>query len=144
MNKKIKNATPNKVGDIEFKSLLESRVYKTLISEGLNPQYEPTKFILWEGFKPTIPFFAKSRKQYKQVTTALRDITYTPDFILNYGDKKIFIEVKGFQNDSFPIKFKMFRKLLEGLPNKDKIIIWEVFSLKQLKDLIKQLKDEKS
>jgi len=40
----------------------------------------------------------------------VRDITYTPDFVDPNG--RWVIECKGFANDRFPLKWKMFKKLL--------------------------------
>ena len=40
MNKKIKNATPVNVGDIHFRSKMESKVYSLLKDNGLDFDYE--------------------------------------------------------------------------------------------------------
>ena len=40
-NKKIRNATECKSGNLTFKSQLEKSIYKTLLEQGFNPQYEP-------------------------------------------------------------------------------------------------------
>lgn len=137
-NKKVKNATELVIDNIKFKSKLEASVYKYLVEEGFVPGYELEKYVLWEGIKPTIPFYGKKGLDDKK----LIDITYTPDFTFSYKDKFIIIEVKGMQNDVFPYKFKMFRKLLESYVNKDDILIFEVFSIKQLKECIKIIRNE--
>lgn len=137
-NKKVKNATELVIDNIKFKSKLEASVYKHLVEEGFVPGYELEKYVLWEGIKPTIPFYGKKGLDDKK----LIDITYTPDFTFSYKDKFIIIEVKGMQNDVFPYKFKMFRKLLESYVNKDDILIFEVFSIKQLKECIKIIRNE--
>ena len=41
-------------------------------------------------------------------TTKVRAITYTPDFVDPQG--QWIIEVKGFANDVFPLKWKMFKQ----------------------------------
>lgn len=137
-NKKVKNATELVIDNIKFKSKLEASVYKCLIEEGFSPKYELEKYTLWEGIKPTVSFYGKNGLNNKK----LIDITYTPDFTFSYKDKFIIIEVKGIQNDVFPYKFKMFRKLLESYVNKDDILIFEVFSIKQLKECIKIIRNE--
>lgn len=40
----------------------------------------------------------------------VRDITYTPDFVDPHG--RWVIECKGYANERFPLKWKMFKKLL--------------------------------
>ena len=45
-NQKVKNATPNIYDGIEFKSKLETYVYKQLKAHNLKAEYEPIKFEL--------------------------------------------------------------------------------------------------
>ena len=47
---------------------------------------------------------------YINNTMKVRAITYTPDFIDPNG--KWIIEVKGFANDVFPLKWKLFKNYL--------------------------------
>jgi len=155
-NKKIKNATKNEFNGISFKSDLEQRVYRALVKEGITPEYETHTFLLWEGFIPTVPFYTKNtfkRKNFRinvlsrttvQDMRPLSGITYTPDFYMEYLGKKVIIEVKGFTNDVFPYKFKLFRKYLEELPDKDSYIVWEVFNIKQLTECLNDLRQSVS
>lgn len=140
-NKKVKNATPTIYNNIKFKSSIEVMVYKTLLQYGFNPLYEPTKYLLWKGFQPTIPFYTRNnKKQHILNTRKLVDITYTPDFYIEYKGLKIIIEAKGFENDVWPYKFKMFRYLLEQQEDKEKYLIFEVFTKKQLLEAIEIIK----
>ena len=51
-----------------------------------------------------------------KVVYKVRAITYTPDFLC--PDRAWIIECKGYANDRFPLKWKMFKKLLkETNPN---------------------------
>ena len=59
-NKKIRNATPLTYNNIKFKSKLEAMCYKTLIDNGLNPQYEQKVYTLFKGFTPTVNFYTKN------------------------------------------------------------------------------------
>lgn len=131
-NKKIIGATNKEYKGIKFKSLLEVSVYKTLIQEGFNPLYEVEKFTIFKGFKPSKLFYNKDKKtrDLKLEMSKVRDITYTPDFTFLYKDTLIVIEVKGFENDVFPIKKKLFRNLIESLETP--IIYFEIFTKKQL------------
>lgn len=140
-NRKIKNATPEVCLDIRFKSQLEAMVYKTLLQAGFKPEYEKHKYVIWSGFKPTVPFYTRDRKKRNVLNlTKTIDITYTPDFYMEYEGLKVIIEAKGQVNDVFPYKFKMFRKYIEELPDKDDYIILEVFTKKQLLESIEIVK----
>ena len=153
MNKKIKNDKNKVYNNIKFRSLLELKVYKLLTEEGLKPEYEKYTYTIWDTFIPTIPFYTKNKfkKNHKSIkvlssSTVLDSripsaITYTPDFYFEYGSKKIIVEAKGMPNDVFPYKFKIFRKYLESLQDKDKYELWEIFNLKQLKECINHLKN---
>lgn len=142
MNKKIRNATVTFFDDIRFKSILEKKVYEKLKESGFQPNYEAQTFLLVEGFKPTVPFWVYNKKQncFKNNSSKLRDWSYTPDFIIDYNGYKIFIEVKGFQNDIFPYKFKLFRKLLEKASDKDHYIVVKINSVKEASEFIEYLK----
>ena len=129
-NKKIKNAKTHTYNGIEFKSGLEVNVYKRIVQFGITPQYEGHKYIVWQGFKPSQPFFNKDKTgNLKIQTTKVLDITYTPDFSFYYKGYLIIIESKGFATNEFLMKRKMFRKLLEDMGN---VIYFEVHNLKQL------------
>lgn len=140
-NKKISNASINVYNGITFKSKLEVMIYKTLQEQGFDVKYEPKKFIIWEGYRPTVPFFDKNLKTglLKQNTKKLIDVTYTPDFCFEYNDTFIIIEAKGFENDVFPLKKKMFRKLLESLDKP--VLYFEIYSKKQLLQAIEIIKN---
>lgn len=139
-NKKVKNATPKEYNGIHFKSIIETMVYRTLIEHGFEPQYESIKYILWEGIRPTIPFYTRKGKNNALDMKKMINITWTPDFYMEYGGFKIIIEVKGKSNDVFPYKLKMFRKLLEGYDNKEKYLIFEIFTKTQLLQAIEVIK----
>lgn len=117
-------------------------VYRTLLQHGFEPQYEPTTYRIWSGFKPTVPFYTRqeSTKKYILNLRKIVNVTYTPDFYFEYNGMKIIIEAKGFTNDVFPYKFKMFRYLLEQQPDKDKYLLFEVFTKKQLLEAITIIK----
>lgn len=146
MNKKIRNATPLEYDSITFKSKLEVMAYKALKEYGFLPQYEPITYTLIDGFKPTVPFYERSKK-----TKALElndkkiiSIKYTPDFIVIYKNICAFIELKGMENDVYYIKKKLFRKYLED--NKDinpsnKYLYFEIHTKKELLKAIEIIKN---
>ena len=136
MNKKIKNATSLVYDNIQFKSKTEVMVYKTLLQSGFKPKYEAIKYVIWQGFKPTVPYYTKGKdKNLHRADKKLVDITYTPDFTFLAPDKTtVIIEVKGFANDVYPIKRKMFRGYLEYIQNtlNQPVIYFEIYTKKQL------------
>lgn len=126
VNKKIVNATETLAFNIKFKSKLESYVYKELLNSKLNFEYEGIKYTLINAFE-------FQGKKYKA-------ITLTPDFV---GDNFI-IEAKGYPNDVFPYKWKLFLKHLKdcGLENKYKLFI--VHNQKETKTAINEILNEKN
>jgi hypothetical protein len=142
---KIKNATTLTVDGIKFRSKLEAYTYRRLSEEGINSEYEAHKYNLLNKntYKGNIyePHKVKGIKAFRKVSNNIRAITYTPDFV-NTKDKWI-IEVKGYANDVFPLKWKMFKSLVEiqgytlYLPSTQK-------QVRETVDLIKAEKNEKN
>lgn len=143
-NKKIKNAKSLTYNNIIFKSKLEVMCYKLLLENNFNPLYEYKTFVVWRGFKPTIPFYEKNKKDNtnKLSMNKIIDIKYTPDFCFTYGNLIVFIEIKGFENDVFYIKKKLFRKYLEKLycQYNIKSLYFEIYNKTQLLDAIEIIK----
>jgi hypothetical protein len=90
-NKKVKNATPLTYDNIEFKSKLEVYCYKALKDNRIPVEYEKIKFQILD------PFTYNEEK--------VRGMVFTPDFVgINF-----IIECKGFMNDAFPLRWKLFK-----------------------------------
>ena len=158
-NKKIRNATECKSGNLTFKSQLEKSVYNTLVEQGFNPQYESRTYELWGGFTPLTPFYDKETdtQQAKRVeggdtvknrmlvlkTGKIVGIRYTPDFYFRYGKLDVYIEAKGVENDVFYIKKKLFRKYLDDwfIKTKQHSIYFEIYTKKQLLQAIEIIKE---
>lgn len=135
-NKKIKNATPLEYDNILFKSKLEKMIYQTLKESGFPVEYEPHRYVIWEGFRPSVLCYDKDpiTRMLKPETKKLIDITYTPDFVFEHNGYTIIVEAKGIFNDRFPMKKKMFRKYLEE--KNPKSIYFEIYTKKQLMQAI--------
>lgn len=151
-NKKIRNSTQTKVKGITFKSQTEKTLYKTLLEQGIIPKYEEHTFTLWEGFTPITPFYdqetdtqqfnrsklANSDRKLPKILVPKKDkvvgIRYTPDFYFKVKDIDIWIEAKGFENDVFYIKKKLFRKYLDDqyLATGQKSMFFEIYTKRQL------------
>ena len=138
------NNTYYEYDGLKFDSKQEVAVYKHLKAEGFEVLREPVKYVIWDGYRPTIPFYNRNKrtKALELDMGKLRNITYTPDFQISYAGYTIIIEVKGMENDVFPVKKKLFRKLLESY---EKVMYFELSTIRQLKqaiEIIKKLKDE--
>lgn len=159
VNKKIRNATQSISGGITFKSKLEKSIYDTLLEQGFNPKYEPITFVIWEGFRPTIPYYDRETNYQRDVRLAtiggssakmlvrkkarILNVQYTPDFYFKYNDLNVYIEAKGIENDVFYLKKKMFIKYLDDLylEKGEKSIYFEVYTRKQLLQAIEIIKN---
>ena len=91
---KVNNATPNEFDGIKFKSKLETYTYQKLQENGITAGYESERFTL-------VPAFNYQNE-------AIRAMTYLPDFV----GKDFIIECKGFGNDAFPLRWKIFKYVL--------------------------------
>lgn len=115
INKKVRNANKVKYDNIQFQSKLELYCYKKLKEFGIEFEYEPTSFELIPKFE----YDADCYESYKKGTnwlfgtksTVVRAMKYKPDFV-NLKDGWI-IECKGHPNESFPIKWKLFKYYLK-------------------------------
>ena len=114
VNRKIKNAQNLEVDGKSFRSKLEVYCYQRLKEENIEFEYEGTKFSLIPDFKyngESIESYKKKGKwDLDKKSNNIKGITYNPDF-LNLADGWL-IECKGYPNDSWPIKWKLFKYLL--------------------------------
>jgi len=138
-NKKVRNAIASVYKGIKFRSKLELFTYQQLEQAGIKSLYEKKKFVLMEGFRfPNRTVEPHKTKGYIDTTVKIRDITYTPDFV--DPDDKWIIEVKGFANDVFPLKWKLFKNhLVENsldyvlfLPKNRKQVLETIELIKQI------------
>lgn len=140
-NKKIKGATQVCDRGITFKSRLEQSCYKILIESSLPFAYEPEKIILFEGFyMSNVKYYAPENKTYRSNLVykkdKIRSITYTPDFKISYKNYKIYVDVKGKENDVYPLKKKIFLKYLESKQDGYDYLFFEPHSVRQMKEMI--------
>lgn len=153
VNKKIRGASIIEFDNIKFRSILEKSCYKKLMLSSLNFTYESEKIVLWEGIKLDKTIFyapkkignGKYSKLIEKQERALVNITYTPDFIVTFGNYKIYFDVKGKENDTYPIKKKMFLKVLENRSDGLCYMFFEPHSVGQLLqaiEIIKNIKNE--
>ena len=103
---------------IDFASGLEKFMYISLRDAGIKFKYEGETFVLLNGFHFENEVYerqANSKGDYiNRGGKRILPIKYTPDFI---GDDFI-IETKGRANESFSMRWKLFKKLfVDQFPN---------------------------
>ena len=123
MRKQIRKRGPvqaNKIiyDGIKFASGLEKYMYIALKKAKIRFKYEGETFVLLNGFHFDNQVFERqsnSKGEYmNRGEKRILPIKYTPDFIGN----NFIIETKGRPNESFPIRWKLFKKLVvEQFPN---------------------------
>jgi hypothetical protein len=103
---------------IKFASGLEKYMYIALKKAKIRFKYEGETFVLLNGFHFDNQVFERqsnSKGEYiNRGQKRILPIKYTPDFIGN----DFIIETKGRPNESFPIRWKLFKKLVtQQFPN---------------------------
>ena len=97
---------------IKFSSGLEKNMYIMLKKAGIKFEYEGETFTLFDGFNFMTECYerqANGKGDYvNRGGKRLLPIKYTPDFI----GKGFIIETKGRANESFPLRWKMFKKFV--------------------------------
>ena len=97
---------------INFASGLERYMYMALKNAKIKSKYEGETFVLLAGFHFDNEVYercANGKGDYKnRGCKRILPIKYTPDFI---GDDFI-IETKGRANESFPMRWKLFKRLV--------------------------------
>lgn len=139
-NKKVRNATQVEFGGIKYRSKLELYTAQKLTESGIVFDYEKHVFNLMDKFefKGQIyePHKIGNTKEFVEVSNNVRAITYTPDFV--DMENKWVIEVKGYANDVFPIKWKLFKNFL-----RDKgFTLFLPSTQKQVKETIELIKSK--
>ncbi len=98
--------------NITFASGLERYMYMALKKAKIRALYEGETFELQESFDFPFESFERcgnGKGDYKKRgNKKILNIKYTPDFV----GKGFIIETKGRANESFPLRWKMFKKLM--------------------------------
>tara|TARA_R110002096_G_scaffold8986_1_gene36252 strand:- start:5843 stop:6283 length:441 start_codon:yes stop_codon:yes gene_type:complete len=96
---------------IQFASQLEVYMYKILKEANVEMGYETERFDILEGFYSSNVSFERTAKKdfIDRGQKKVRGIYYTPDFVSD----RFIIETKGRANESFPIRWKLFKRHLD-------------------------------
>ena len=106
------------VDGIQFASGLEKYMYLALKKAKIKSKYEGETYVIQEGFEFNQSCYEKQsngKGEYKnRGNKKILPVKYTPDFI----GKGFIIECKGRANESFPMRWKMFKKYVkENMPS---------------------------
>ena len=127
------------IDGIKFASGLEAYMYKALKAAKIKADYEKRTFEVFPSFK----FKNESYERQANGKGSMVDrgnkkilgIKYTPDF----EGKDFIIECKGRPNDTFPLRWKMFKKLISS--NKfTKCTLYKPQSQKECDDVVNLIK----
>lgn len=114
--------------NIEFDSLLELDIYEEFLSRDIElKRGEPIE--VFDAFKTPIFCYSNDNKkfEFKREKQSIKGVTYTPDFILRVTEKTInpktktertdgynvYIEAKGFANETFRYRWKLFKHYID-------------------------------
>ena len=124
---------------IDFASGLEKHMYVAMKEAGIKSKYEGETFVLLNGFHFENQVYerqANGKGEYKnRGEKRILPIKYTPDFI---GDGFI-IETKGRANESFPMRWKMFKKYINK--NELPVTLYKPQNQKDIAIMIKLILD---
>jgi len=99
-----------KFDGITFASGLEKYMYIALKKAKIKAKYEGETFVLQEDFKFKIDSYERQANGKGDMVNRgqkkIQSIKYTPDFV----SSSFIIECKGRANESFPLRWKMFKK----------------------------------
>ena len=95
---------------IQFASGLEKYMYQALKNAKIKAEYEGKTYILQESFAFEVDSYERQANGKGEMINRgqkkILNIKYTPDFISD----SFIIECKGRANESFPLRWKMFKK----------------------------------
>ena len=121
---KVKNAKKSTYDGKNFQSNLELYCY------------EETTFTIFDALVyPQACYEGTAKKLYNK-GSKIRPITYTPDFVDPNG--KWIIETKGYANESFPLRWKLFKKHLKD--NNKQYVLFMPRNKKQVDEVVELIK----
>ena len=130
---------------ITFASGLEKYMYQVLKKNKIHAVYEGATFVLQEGFMFDNESYERQSNgkgdMVNRGSKKILNIKYTPDFVSD----SFIIECKGRANESFPIRWKMFKKYVKE--NLSHVTLYKPQNQKEcdkvIELIIKKIKNEK-
>lgn len=124
---------------VDYKSGLERNMAMLLDEAGIPFEYESKKFEIVDSFDFDFDCYERQANgkgdMINRGRKKVQGIKYTPDFI---GDGFI-IETKGYANESFPIRWKLFKKMLIDSINYngDSLTIYKPQKVSECEEVVK-------
>ena len=119
---------------ITFASGLEKYMYQALKKAKIQAVYEGATFVLQEAFDFKVDSFERQANGKGEMVNRgqkkIQSIKYTPDFI----SSSFIIECKGRANESFPIRWKMFKNYVKN--NMPHVILYKPQNQKECDKVI--------
>lgn len=119
----------------EYKSKLEMFMANELREAGIDFEYEKFQFELIPSFYFGLDSYERQGNEKKEMVNRgnkkSQGIKYTPDFV---GDGFV-IETKGRANESFPIRWKLFKKYI--VDNNIKTTLYKPQNMKECTEVIR-------
>ena len=126
---------------ITFASGLEKYMYQALKKAKIKALYEGATFELQQGFMFNIDSFERQSNGKGDMVNRgqkkILNIKYTPDFVSD----SFIIECKGRANESFPIRWKMFKKYVNH--NMKHVTLYKPQNQKECDKVIELIKKNK-
>tara|TARA_Y100000356_G_scaffold114843_1_gene103590 strand:- start:159 stop:599 length:441 start_codon:yes stop_codon:yes gene_type:complete len=133
---KVKNVKKPTFDGIKFQSKLEMHCYKKLKEEKIPIEYEGTTFTIFPATVYPLACYEGTTKRLYNKGSKIRPITYTPDFV--DPDGKFIIETKGYANESFPLRWKLFKKHLKD--TKQQYVLFMPRNKSQVDEVVELIK----
>ena len=126
---------------IQFASGLEKYMYQALKKAKIKAKYEGETYIVQEGFEFKNDSYERQSNGKGELVNRgskkVLPIKYTPDFVSN----SFIIECKGRANETFPLRWKMFKKYVkENLP---RVILYKPQNQKECDKVIELITKNK-
>ena len=120
---------------IKFASGLERYMYQALKKAKIYAEYEGCTFVLQENFNFKIDSYERQANGKGDMVNRgqkkILNIKYTPDFVSD----SFIIECKGRANESFPLRWKMFKKHIKD--NLKHVTLYKPQNQKECDEVIK-------
>ena len=126
---------------IQFASGLEKYMYQALKNAKIKAEYEGKTYVLQESFAFEVDSYERQANGKGEMVNRgqkkILNIKYTPDFVSD----SFIIECKGRANESFPIRWKMFKKYVND--NLKHVILYKPQNQKECDKVIELITKNK-
>ena len=126
---------------IQFASGLEKYMYRALKKAKIKAKYEGETYIVQEGFEFKNKSYERQSNGKGELVNRgskkILPIKYTPDFVSD----SFIIECKGRANESFPLRWKMFKKYVKN--NLKHVILYKPQNQKECDEVINLIKSNR-